>query len=89
MHCRRIHKYDEHAIKQMSRNIELIRYRSYGNSLLLLELVNTTTGDAEVTKASGGKAKYTESNASEKLAKSSTEVKDRFESLKATSTSPW
>ncbi|MGA9396717.1 MAG: hypothetical protein WBV22_00540, partial [Anaerolineaceae bacterium] len=77
-------KYDEHAIKQMSRNIELIRYRSYGDSLLLLELVNTTAGDAEEPKASGRKAKYIESTASEKLDKSSTEVKDRFETLKAT-----
>ena len=33
-------KYDEHAVKQMNRNIELIRYRRFGEDLLLLELVN-------------------------------------------------
>lgn len=33
-------KYDEHAVKQMNRNIELIRYRKFGEDLLLLELVN-------------------------------------------------
>jgi len=33
-------KYDEHAVKQMNRNIELIRYRKFGDDLLLLELVN-------------------------------------------------
>lgn len=36
-------KYDEHAVKQMDRNIELIRYRKYGDDLLLLELVNAVT----------------------------------------------
>ncbi len=30
-------KYDEHAIQQMPRNIERIRYRRYGDDLLLLE----------------------------------------------------
>lgn len=38
-------KYDEHAVQQINRNIELIRYKRYGDSLLLLELVNATTGD--------------------------------------------
>lgn len=33
-------KYDAHAVQQMNRNIELIRYRRFGADLLLLELVN-------------------------------------------------
>ena len=36
-------KYDEHAVKQINRNIELIRYRLFGDELLLLELVNATS----------------------------------------------
>lgn len=36
-------RYDEHAVGQMNRNIELIRYRRFGEDLLLLELVNATT----------------------------------------------
>jgi predicted transport protein len=76
-------KFDEHAVKQMSRNIELIRYRRYGNELLLFELVNSTTGDAEETLVPGGKSKSWDTTVSEKLAKSSAEIKDRFESLKA------
>jgi len=36
-------KYDIHAVKQMNRNIELIRYAHYGEDLLLLDLVNATT----------------------------------------------
>lgn len=52
-------KYDEHAVKQMGRNIELVRYRKFGEDLLLLELltavsasVSTKTGSP--TKQGGG-----------------------------------
>ena len=34
-------KYDEHAVKQINRNIDLIRYKKFGNELLLLELINS------------------------------------------------
>jgi predicted transport protein len=34
-------KYDSHAVNQMKRNIELIRYRRFGNDLLLLELLTS------------------------------------------------
>lgn len=33
-------RYDEHAVAQINRNIELIRYKLFGEELLLLELVN-------------------------------------------------
>ena len=36
-------RYDEHAVEQMNRNIELIRYRRFGKSLLMLEMVNATS----------------------------------------------
>lgn len=36
--------YDEHAVKQIPRSIELIRYRRYGTEFLLFELVNATGG---------------------------------------------
>ena len=38
-------KYDTHAVGQMNRNIELIRYRLYGKDLILFELVNAVTSD--------------------------------------------
>jgi predicted transport protein len=38
-------RYDEHAVQQMNRNIELIRYRKFGEDLLLLELVNAVSGE--------------------------------------------
>ena len=47
-------RYDEHAVTQISRNIELLRYKRYGPELLLLELVNSTAG---LTPAAEGEAK--------------------------------
>jgi predicted transport protein len=34
-------KYDEYAVKQINRNISLIRYKKFGSELLLLELMNS------------------------------------------------
>jgi predicted transport protein len=39
-------RYDEHAVLQMNRNIELIRYRHYPDGFLILEKVNSTSSDA-------------------------------------------
>lgn len=39
-------KYDEHAVKQMGRNIELVRYRKFGEDLLLLELLTAVSAPA-------------------------------------------
>ena len=36
-------KYDEEAIKQINRNVSLIRYKKYDDNLLLFELLNTNT----------------------------------------------
>ena len=36
-------KWDEHALKQMNRTIDLVRYRRYGDDLLLLEQLTATT----------------------------------------------
>jgi predicted transport protein len=53
-------KYDTHAVKQMSRNIELVRYRKFGDDLLLLELltaVSATPAPVPVTTAATGVTK--------------------------------
>lgn len=45
-------RYDQYAVQQIPRNIELIRYKLFGDDLLLLELVNTqTVTDATAVKA--------------------------------------
>ncbi len=52
-------RYDDHAVKQMQRNIELIRYRRFGPELLMLDLVAATSTkgvfiDAKASPADGG-----------------------------------
>ena len=39
-------KYDESAIKQMNRNISLIRYKKFGDNLLMFEQVNENIAEA-------------------------------------------
>ena len=39
-------RYDEHAVQQMNRNIELIRYRRFGANLLMLELVTAISAES-------------------------------------------
>ena len=43
-------KFDTHAIKQMGRNIELVRYKTFGDDLLTLELLTAVA----VTPGNGG-----------------------------------
>ena len=44
-------RYDQHAVHQIPRNIELIRYKLFGDDLLLLELVNAqSVPDATAVK---------------------------------------
>lgn len=45
-------RYDEHAVQQINRNIELIRYRLFGEDLLLFELVNSVSEKATPNQAS-------------------------------------
>ncbi len=49
-------KYDEHAVQQIDRNIELLRYRRYETGFLVLELVNATTGSVLSSGSSSTKA---------------------------------
>src|SRR5258708_14667357 len=83
-------KYDEHAVQQINRNIELIRYRRYGGELLLFELVNATTAQVQteistVASNNGSKQKslVTYKTATELFEQSPSNLRDRFEALKA------
>ncbi len=57
-------KYDSHAVQQMDRNIELIRYRQFGNELLLLELVNAVAAEIQT----GKKTKTRKNSGTDKIA---------------------
>jgi len=47
-------RYDNHAVKQMQRNIELIRYRRFGSELLMLDLVAVTRAKGVIIDSKGG-----------------------------------
>lgn len=49
-------KYDEHAVKQMSRNIELIRYRLFGEELLMLDQITSSTSSTHQSNSAGNNA---------------------------------
>lgn len=81
-------KFDEYAIQQINRNIELIRYRRYGNELFLFELVNAKTAQVQSDANTGDNAVKHKGipsykTASELLEQATPELRDRFESLKA------
>ncbi len=89
-------KFDEDAVQQIPRNIELIRYRRYGDDLLLLEMVNSAGAQPieEEVDEGNGVASQSASRTRERvpnaqrtvldlLAQSPTDVQDRFEALKA------
>ncbi len=82
-------KYDGHAVAQINRHIELIRYRRYGEDLVLFDLVNSPVdqvleaeGDDEVAKAPRGKAPSYRTVV-ENLRDATPCQRDRFEALKA------
>jgi predicted transport protein len=82
-------RYDEHAVQQINRNIELIRYRRFADDLLLFELVNATvatplpfddTLQPGTGKSTKGLAPKTVRDA---LADAEGRIQDLFEMLKS------
>lgn len=80
-------KYDGHAVQQINRNIELVRYRKYGDELLLFELVNAVTVEGSTTDSvppiGGGVASGSKATAEEQLAAAPSDVRDLYEATKA------
>lgn len=82
-------RYDDHAVKQIQRNIELIRYRRFGEDLLMLDLVSAkvvrsetaNTTDLEPVQPGGTPVKYkTIGTVIEELDPA---LRDRYEALRA------
>ncbi|HEY6019262.1 MAG TPA: DUF5655 domain-containing protein [Candidatus Paceibacterota bacterium] len=75
-------KYDEHAVKQINRNIELIRYRLFGDDLLLLELVNATSvATNPIAEEQPLKAKRKDKTAAEYLGQAPQNLRDLYDEL--------
>lgn len=76
-------KYDEHAIKQMGKNIELIRYRGFGEDLLMLDLLTTvSTKSQPIASASNGKPTKYKTNA-QSLADAGIELSNLYSDVEA------
>ncbi len=77
-------KFDEHAVEEIGRNIELFRYKQFGKEFLLLELVNSVSAKA-ITKSKPASpkqvAKITTAYGAAALLTAKPEVRDIFASL--------
>lgn len=79
-------RYDEHAVAQIGRNIELYRYRSYPDGFFVLELVNQVvgqTGDEGDRPVLSGSRSVTHKTASQLLTAANPELTARYEALDA------
>lgn len=79
-------KHDEHSIRQINRNIDLVRYRRFGSELLALELLTKSTSDPIPSKdglgPKAGKASR-DKTVTESLAEMDERLRDIYEELKA------
>jgi predicted transport protein len=86
--------YDEHAVKQINRNIELLRYRRFSNDLLMIELVHapkiarTQTAqivsmEVEVADSANKGDKNVSQRFSNRLANASREIADLYNAVAA------
>ena len=80
-------RYDEHAIMQMNRSIELIRYRDFDGELLALELVASRSGAGESGNSPpskiGGKVPTQYKTVTESLAQAPQPLADLYGQLEA------
>lgn len=77
-------RYDSYAVQQISRNIELLRYRRFQNQLILFELVNATTGYIEEEgKSHAAKKTGRVKTVSDYLNQCDDDMKDRYNTLES------
>ena len=79
-------KYDDHAVQQIERNIELIRYRQFGHELLLLDQVNAvaaSNASAPNPTARQVSARAADKTLLERLEDMSPTMKELFSSLES------
>ena len=86
-------RYDEHAVKQIARNIELIRYRRFDGNLLLLELVRapkqaktaisiSTEEEESNESAENSSETYLSQQISYRISQSDQTLRDLFEAVR-------
>ena len=80
-------KYDIHAVKQINRNIDLIKYKNYDKELLLLEMVHTNSVNEDISRGIENIVEEKSSNikyktVEEYLNDASDELKSRYYALR-------
>jgi predicted transport protein len=76
-------RYDEYAVLQIPRNIELLRYRRYGGDLLLLELVRGSSAVPNQRRPHGSAEPRQRHPAGDSAATEPKALQDVWEALKA------
>lgn len=74
-------KYDESAIKQMNRNISLIRYKKFGDDLLMFEQINENVVTAILDTEPSTKTKSTDKTFEEQIANADDSIKTLYQDL--------
>lgn len=75
-------KYDEYAVNQINRNIDLVRYKQFGNDLLLFELIHTKTVKRQYSEGTHSLSKKSyDKTFAEKLESSSDSIKNIYSEI--------
>ncbi len=74
-------RYDEHAVQEIGRNIELIRYRKFADDLLLLDLISVAPTTVVPSPGNGGGAVKLGNTVTSLIGKLEPELADLLESL--------
>ena len=74
-------KFDQYAVQQINRNIELIRYRRYSDDLIILELVNAVSADSGSISIAPSTSKQKYTTISDILKKAPQDLMDMYQGL--------
>jgi len=75
-------KYDEHAVKQINHNIDLVRYKKFGDGLLMLELMTSNTASPLKDEIKPVNAKqYKDKTFEEQLSLAEPKTKELYQNL--------
>lgn len=75
-------RYDESAIKQMNRNISLIRYKKFGNDLLMFEHINENIAEAIVDTESVVIGKTKDKSFEEQYKNARSDIKELYDDVR-------
>ena len=74
-------RFDQYAIQQIDRNIELLRYKFFSEDLLLLELVNSQVASDPLDKPAPEKSPGKDKTFQEQLAQATPEMRRLYEQI--------